>query len=300
MYACVFECMYIYTHDAYIKLKRTHVYTHTNTHIHTLSVCMYAPTIPIRRVGERRAQKSPVYTQKSPVYTQKRHKHNQKSPTYAQKSPAYTHKSPIYNHKRPIHNQESPIQVQKSPTYTQKSPFYTQKSPTYTRDANPKRGFFCFPKKKEPLHVGYLWHDIYSWHDSFACVTWLLHRFDKTHLCVRRDSFICTTWPIHVCTVTHSYVQHDSFMCVPWLIHMCIRHVWHWTYMSYSMFNVTRVWCTYEWVMARTWMSESWHAHEWHSETCDIEHMYDMSHCVRHDTLHSIYLYWRDFGTEMY
>jgi len=41
---------------------------------------------------------------------------------------------------------------------------------------------------------------------------------------VWHDSFICVTWLIHMCDMTHSYVWHDSFICVTcvtWLIHVC-------------------------------------------------------------------------------
>jgi len=40
-----------------------------------------------------------------------------------------------------------------------------------------------------------------------------------THSYVWHDSFICVTWLIHMCDMTHSYVWHDSFICVTWLIH---------------------------------------------------------------------------------
>jgi len=46
-----------------------------------------------------------------------------------------------------------------------------------------------------------------------------------THSYVWHDSFICVTWLIHMCDMTHSYVWHDSFICVThsyvWLIHVC-------------------------------------------------------------------------------
>jgi len=61
----------------------------------------------------------------------------------------------------------------------------------------------------------------YVWHDSFARVSWLIHMCDMMHLCVWHDSFICVTWRIHTCDMTHSYVWHDPFICVTWLIHMC-------------------------------------------------------------------------------
>jgi len=44
----------------------------------------------------------------------------------------------------------------------------------------------------------------------FACFT-----------CVWHDTFMCLTWLIHMCNMTHSYVWHDTFICVTWLIHMC-------------------------------------------------------------------------------
>ena len=47
---------------------------------------------------------------------------------------------------------------------------------------------------------------LYVWHDSFICVTWLIHMCDMTHSCV--------PWLIHMCDMTHSCVCHDSFQCV--------------------------------------------------------------------------------------
>ena len=63
----------------------------------------------------------------------------------------------------------------------------------------------------------------YVWHDSFICVTWLMHTCDMTHSYVWHDSFICVTWLMHTCDMTHSYVWHH----VTWLIHMCaMLHTW--------------------------------------------------------------------------
>ena len=102
----------------------------------------------------------------------------------------------------------------------------------------------------------------YVRHDSFICVTWLIHVCDMTHsyvwhdssfemcvtwlncwyvwynLCVDtcdirmcdmtthsyvgHDLFICGAWLIYMCDMTHSYVWHDSFICVTWLIHVCL------------------------------------------------------------------------------
>jgi len=58
-------------------------------------------------------------------------------------------------------------------------------------------------------------------HDSFICVTCLIHMCDMTHSYVWHDSFMCATWPIRTCDMTHSYVWHDSFTCVTWPIHTC-------------------------------------------------------------------------------
>jgi len=52
----------------------------------------------------------------------------------------------------------------------------------------------------------------YVWHDSFICVTWLVHMCDMTRSYVWHDSFICVTWLIHV---THS--RNPLITRVPWL-----------------------------------------------------------------------------------
>ena len=85
-------------------------------------------------------------------------------------------------------------------------------------------------------------NDSYVWHDSFICVTWLLHACDTTHSYVWHGSFICVTWRIdicvtwliHLCDMTHSYVWHDSFICVTWLRHACDMthlYVYHYSFM---------------------------------------------------------------------
>jgi len=69
----------------------------------------------------------------------------------------------------------------------------------------------------------------YVWHDSFICLTWLIHVCDMTHSYVWHDSFICVIWLIHICDATHPYVWHDSSICVTWLIHMCdMTHSYVW------------------------------------------------------------------------
>ena len=108
------------------------------------------------------------------------------------------------------------------------------------------------------IHTCHLTHSC-VWHDSFICVTWIIHlsvRCDSlvsgcavTHLIhewihscdlthpyvwynscsVWPDSFIRVTWLIHSCDLTHSYVWYnscsvrpDSSICVIWLIYMCV------------------------------------------------------------------------------
>ena len=83
----------------------------------------------------------------------------------------------------------------------------------------------------------------YVWHDSFICVTWLIHMCDMTRPYVWHDLFICVTWPTHmcdpaahlnnakpieICLCTHymcfmtcSYMWHDSSICVTWFI-ICV------------------------------------------------------------------------------
>ena len=62
----------------------------------------------------------------------------------------------------------------------------------------------------------------YEWHDSFICMTWLIHLRDMTPSSVWHDSFICVTWLIYMCDMTHLYVWRDSFICVtPTHPHAC-------------------------------------------------------------------------------
>jgi len=73
----------------------------------------------------------------------------------------------------------------------------------------------------------------HEWHDSFMCVTWLMH--DMTHSCVWHDSCMSATRGICMCDVTHWFVSQDAFTCVTWLIHMCVlthsyltnSYLWH-------------------------------------------------------------------------
>jgi len=45
----------------------------------------------------------------------------------------------------------------------------------------------------------------YVWHDSYICMTWLIHKCDMTRTRKWHDLFACVTRLIHMCDVTHSY-----------------------------------------------------------------------------------------------
>jgi len=70
------------------------------------------------------------------------------------------------------------------------------------------------------IHMGDMTHS-FVWHDSFICVTWLIYLWNMTHWYGWHASFICVTGLIHMGDMTHSAVCHDSFICVTWLIHLC-------------------------------------------------------------------------------
>jgi len=73
----------------------------------------------------------------------------------------------------------------------------------------------------------------YVWPDSFISMTWLVLTCDVTGKCLhlkctssknlcntkpwRHDSFICMTWRIHMYNRSHVHVRHDSFIWVSWL-----------------------------------------------------------------------------------
>jgi len=56
-------------------------------------------------------------------------------------------------------------------------------------------------------------------------VTWRIHTCDISHSYVWHDSFICVTWLIHM--------WHDSFICVTWLFHM-----WHDSFIRVTYLHV--------------------------------------------------------------
>jgi len=120
----------------------------------------------------------------------------------------------------------------------------------------------------------------YVWHESFT-YQWnrrrlrLFLRQLYTWVTLRHDSFTCVTWLVHMCDMTRSHVWHDSCTCMTWLIHMCDMtrlHVWH--------DSCTRV----TWLMHKSDMTNS-HA-TWLMHKCDLTN----SH-VWHD-LHITLVIW--------
>ena len=112
----------------------------------------------------------------------------------------------------------------------------------------------------------------YVWHDSFICVTWLIHIWDMTYSYVWHDSFIRVTWLIHMCDMTHWNMWHDSFICATWLIYMC---------------DMTHLCVRYDSFIYESWMSR----------ICDIyvAYIWDMIHicvtththiCIKRDMIH--------------
>ena len=109
------------------------------------------------------------------------------------------------------------------------------------------------------------------WHDSFICVTWLIHVCDMTHSYVWHDSSMTTFSKISL-DMTHSRVWHDSFICVTWLIHddlfadllrhdsfMCVTQFVH-------MCNMTHLYVWHDSSKRVTWLIHMWdmtHSYVW-------------------------------------
>ena len=73
---------------------------------------------------------------------------------------------------------------------------------------------------------------LYVWHDSFTCVTWLIHMCNMTHSYVWHnssyvwhDSFFEWQGSFHLWHVS-SYEWHDSFQClILWLTWLILRWI---------------------------------------------------------------------------
>jgi len=125
------------------------------------------------------------------------------------------------------------------------------------------------------------------WHDSFTCVTWLLHMCDMTPSHMWHDSFTCVTWHFFTCSKSSSSTDDmtsftsSSTACEKDVTsHIWTRHITHineschsndWVMSHVQMSHVTHMIesCpTYEWVMSLVWLShvprtnESCHTHE--------------------------------------
>jgi len=124
-------------------------------------------------------------------------------------------------------------------------------------------------------------HDMnhsFAWHDTFACVTWLICVCDMTHSCVWHASSVCMTWCIHVCGMTHSCVWHDSFTCVPFRIRMYGRTHGSAQQGSFTsvirlirMCDMTHSYVWHDWFIYATWliifltrMCDMPHSYVWH------------------------------------
>jgi len=119
-----------------------------------------------------------------------------------------------------------------------------------------------------------VWHSYVTWlihmrqeaithYMTLSVVTWLVHTW--------HDSFMCVTWLIHMCDMTHSYVWHDSFICVTWLI-----HTWH----DSCIRDMTRVYVTW---LIRTWYLA--HAYvTWRIHMCHDSCIGDTAHSYGNDS----------------
>ena len=94
-------------------------------------------------------------------------------------------------------------------------------------------------------------------HDSFMCVTWLIHVCDVTHSCV--------TWMMRMCDVTHAYAwrdSRDSFICVTLLVYKCgTRFTLGGSHLNESCRRHTKV-PSALWMSHVTHMNESRHTYE--------------------------------------
>ena len=93
-------------------------------------------------------------------------------------------------------------------------------------------------------------HHSYVWHDSFTCVTWLIHTCDMTRSYGWSDSFLCVVWLIPLAQHMKMmcewvfYCEHIQeggyvtlFQCIPQIITLC-----HMTFFFFLIHtNVTHI-----------------------------------------------------------
>ena len=80
----------------------------------------------------------------------------------------------------------------------------------------------------------------YVWHDSFMCVTWLVHMGDTTHSYVWHVCDMTHSYVWHVCDMTHSYVWHVCDTTHSYVWHVCDTthsYVWHMCDMTHTFFT---------------------------------------------------------------
>jgi len=61
-------------------------------------------------------------------------------------------------------------------------------------------------------------HDSHVWHDSFICVSRLIHACDMTDAYVWWFGLMHISYMSYTSCMTHSYAWHNSFLYVTWLI----------------------------------------------------------------------------------
>jgi len=103
---------------------------------------------------------------------------------------------------------------------------------------------------------------------------------DMTHSYVWHDSFICVTWLIHMCDMTQSYVWTDLSICVTWLIQTCgmtYLYVWH-------------VW--YHWLICVTWLNlrfDMTHPYAGLNASCDMASLVNMCDVTSPNVWHDVF-----------
>jgi len=116
----------------------------------------------------------------------------------------------------------------------------------------------------------------YVWHDSFICVTWLIHMCDMTHSHVWHDSFTCVTWLIHICDMTHNLIacrfcqvpmttkllacnSKRSHMCVAYVTRMCEKQLIQTTHLFACPIVIVCMEVDYSLYVHVKWLSQTTH-----------------------------------------